>query len=563
MRTNIKRLLLINSSIVTTIAAFTVSAPLSLAGTEEAELARIATYLKPISDQEWNEIAGPRVSDTYQVQRGDNLWNISKSLFGNPFYWAKVWTFNNAEIGNPHLIEPGQNLTFNPGRSGSIPMLSNKSGPSFNSDTTGEISTSTVDEAAQTAAKNLKEYEKISPEMWAVEDPPSPNSEFDEVGIDRDLKVDLATRFNFRVPSLVNESTLPHLGEIKASRRDGTNLSSGEVVFIQSTGKDLQVGTSYSILSEGTPINEKNSDRVGYAYRAIAEVRVIGVKDSLFVAEITNAWDVVKRNDRVYPLLPLISAIEPTPGRAPIESVAMLDPSGSVNNVSQHRFIFFDRGLEDGVEPGNVFRLYQYYDPVTQKKITESDFLISADAMVVHSTAQFSTALILNGIGTVSKGDFGILLTDIKDLQRDNRKGITKDIGSSQQAGDQELDELDELDKEVGEGLGRQEELEVKELDQWDRTKDIEPAVPSDADPNAGDDTLDSATAMPMDGNNTGGAGSDFSDPVPVDPDAGTQSPEPLEPLDGFDSSSESGNGDSSTESPETLPDEGPLETLE
>ena len=67
-----------------------ISAPIFIgmsahAETEEQHLVRIAQMLKPISDTQWNEIAGPRSTETYEIQRGDNLWDISKRLFGNHY----------------------------------------------------------------------------------------------------------------------------------------------------------------------------------------------------------------------------------------------------------------------------------------------------------------------------------------------------------------------------------------------------------------------------------------------------------------------------------------------
>ena len=481
-----------------TVAALALAAALpAFAGPEEDELARISKVLKPISDSQWNEVTAPLTSDTYEVQKGDNLWNISKTLFGNAFYWPKVWTFNNSDIGNPHLIAPGQKLTFRPGSSEGMPTLKDSDSGSPSTSAAGDVSAAEVAKDEKKALEH--EYDKLSPELYAPEEGTA--SAYDESGFERDLRVAGEARFNFRVPALVNESTIPHLGEITASRRDGAGLGTGEIVFVKSSGQDLQVGSLYSVLSEPIAVSDKRSDRAGYSYTATGEVRIVGVKDGTYIAEVIRASDVLRRGSRIYPLLPLIGTATPKTARAPIESLVLLDPSTSVSNVSQHRYVFFDRGLEDGVEIGNVFRIYDYYDPVTQKKITDSDFLVSADAIVVHATAQYSTALIIRGLGTVSKGDFGILLTDISDLEKRQRsKAKVKDInGEEEREGDKELDELDELDrKAVGEGLGRQEELEVKELDQWDRTKDLEPTVPSDAG-SPGDEELP-PTAPPSTG---------------------------------------------------------------
>lgn len=47
-------------------------------------------------------------SEKYTVVRGDNLWNISKAKYMNPFMWPIIYWANEAAIKDPDLIFPGQ-----------------------------------------------------------------------------------------------------------------------------------------------------------------------------------------------------------------------------------------------------------------------------------------------------------------------------------------------------------------------------------------------------------------------------------------------------------------------
>lgn len=79
----------------------------------------------PMSDRNWQKWAGPMLDKKYGIKRKDSLWVISQRLFGTPYVWPKLWQLN-AQFGNPHLIDPGIVLRFQPGNLNSAPSLALK-----------------------------------------------------------------------------------------------------------------------------------------------------------------------------------------------------------------------------------------------------------------------------------------------------------------------------------------------------------------------------------------------------------------------------------------------------
>ncbi len=77
---------------------------------------------KPTSDDIWSQSKSNTQTEQYQVQAGDSLWEVCQTLFGNGFFWTKLWQLNDS-ITNPHIIYPGKILKFTAGSMEAAPSL--------------------------------------------------------------------------------------------------------------------------------------------------------------------------------------------------------------------------------------------------------------------------------------------------------------------------------------------------------------------------------------------------------------------------------------------------------
>ncbi len=78
---------------------------------------------KPTSAEAWSTKTADTTEDTYVVQKGDSLSSISRTLFGDPSFWPKIWSLNRADIENPHFIYPGAKILFFAGEGYDVPTL--------------------------------------------------------------------------------------------------------------------------------------------------------------------------------------------------------------------------------------------------------------------------------------------------------------------------------------------------------------------------------------------------------------------------------------------------------
>jgi len=64
--------------------------------------------------QEPAQVEAPKTTSSYEVVKGDNLWNISgkSSVYGNPYQWPLIYKANSDQIKDADLIFPGQTLAI-------------------------------------------------------------------------------------------------------------------------------------------------------------------------------------------------------------------------------------------------------------------------------------------------------------------------------------------------------------------------------------------------------------------------------------------------------------------
>lgn len=79
---------------------------------------------EPTSVEAWSTATFGRSEEVYIVQKGDTLWSISETLFGDSLFWPKIWALNRQGIVNPHFITPGMKVRFFPGSPDYVPTLS-------------------------------------------------------------------------------------------------------------------------------------------------------------------------------------------------------------------------------------------------------------------------------------------------------------------------------------------------------------------------------------------------------------------------------------------------------
>lgn len=485
--------------------------------TPEKETLRISKLLKPIPDNQWQVIAGEKVSEKYGITPGDTLYDISKRLFGDPKYWPKIWALNNGSITNPHLIRPGNTIAFLPGTGTSLPTVSIAEGSSetHHAEKTATDASHGVTISEDELGPRSSEWKHLPIQRWEASQIRLPQG-VDALGFDNRNKVKTEFRGSRELPFLAATDELPPVGKIVGARTPASFLGLGDTVFIHSKD-ELQVGETYAITTHPQKIKGQETGRSGYSYSLLGRVRIVSLRDEVYVGVLTSVRGFVQRGYFLLPNPARVPELTPIPGPSSMTASLTLDRQSSTFATAQGKFAYVDRGSEDGIKPGMVFRAFHHIDPNNSKRNMAADLLDDADLMVLQVSEGFSLTVLINSTLPIYENAPLTLLTDVTDLL----DGTAQQENLLNEEKPEEMDELDKLDR--GEGIGKKEAEELKQLEKWQKGQDEE--APAEEAKEGTPETSPSPSPSPTQDAQT-------SEPTPTPeasgaPPAGTPAPEP------------------------------------
>ena len=276
----------------------------------------------------------PEHPEKYTVVKGDTLWDISARFLKKPWRWQEIWQVN-PQIKNPHLIYPGDlvALTFQDGQ----PVLS--------LERAGEI----------TSGRNVK----LSPTVRSYEKteaiPPIP--------------VDAIQQF-LKWPLIFEEDEMDDWPYIVSSYEGHLIASVNNTIYIRGLSDDVETN-QYSIYRKGPAYVNLKKDKdeedevLGYEAIYVGQA-IMQKKGDPASAVITSVDREVLTGDRLIPYSDQKVNIEFTPSsnKTQLEGNILsvltgISELGGVAQIGQYQVVVLNIGESSGVEPGNVFGIYQ------------------------------------------------------------------------------------------------------------------------------------------------------------------------------------------------------------
>ncbi len=341
----------------------------------------------------------PDAPNSYTVKQGDTLWGISGIFLKSPWNWPKLWGMNLAEIRNPHLIYPGQQLFLdrNNGRA-TLRTRQAAAEPGMPTETIRISPRTRYESLSDTALRTIPNH-LIEP--FLVE------------------------------PMIVDETTLNSAPRIVAAQEGRVLLSRGDRAYARSSdGTPLSVARgqprNFLVFRNATPLKDPDNGAVlGYEAQYVGKVQLVRGESSSQTTDkdgkvstvpvpatidIIGSKEEMRVGDRmlVEPARQMTNYVP----RAPSGKVEgrIVSVYGAVRNAAQHQVVTINRGSKDGVEVGHVMAiLLDGQQLVDRTDATKTDIKLpderSGLLMVFRTFGKLSYALVMETKDGVRIGD--------------------------------------------------------------------------------------------------------------------------------------------------------------
>jgi hypothetical protein len=336
--------------------------------------------LKQVGDH-WTPWDPPQATaESYLIQRGDTLWDLSNKWLGDPHLWPQVWD-QNRYILDSHWIYPGDPLAV-PGKPNVVPP----EGPPPTTEATPPVG----DQGEETAAATPPEDTESHPSA-----PATP------------AMIQLADEHDLYCSGWVESKHEPSALTIAGSELEKTMQAGGDIVFLnQGRNQGIAAGAEYLVVRpDHKVIHPATNEPLGIYMQRMGHVRVLCAQENTATAVILGSCEAVRSGDE---LLPWKEMPSPMLERVPAVDRCM-EPSGlaqgwvvdggsdELHTVGGGNVVATDLGDTAGIRPGSLLTLFRDNGDLPR--------LILGQAVVLTVDGETSTVKVLHTSRDVRMGD--------------------------------------------------------------------------------------------------------------------------------------------------------------
>lgn len=269
-----------------------------------------------ISDSGGGSVRPLAPPSIHLVRRGDTLWDLSGTYYGNPWQWPRIWS-KNPQIENPHWIYPGDQIRMGPGGGGDD------------------------GDAAMTAKGGSFG---------------GGNGAGGDGLVNRRSRLTRGTVI-LRNQGFIGDPTNDVWGEIAGADEEQMLLAEGNHVYVVlKEGKTVRAGEELTVFrSVRQPENVPGARKPpGELVAVLGTVKLESVdpKSNVARGRLIESLDVIERGARIGPVKRRFDVVPPLRNEKQVVARVLTSLYPHVY-VGQNQVVFLDHGSEDGLKPGN------------------------------------------------------------------------------------------------------------------------------------------------------------------------------------------------------------------
>jgi len=339
--------------------------------------------------------------DTYTVRPGDTLWDLSGRFLNNPWYWPKVWSFN-PEITNPHWIDPGQLLRFFPAAEEAPARVEPVEGPPV----------AEAEAAPEPEPEAPQELEDLS---RAELNAPSDLIDEDAVAVSGPYKIGYVPprTTTARHETFVTRREIEESGKLVGAFEDKFMLSTTDETYARfKNPATVKKGEAYVIYrTEREIVHPVTREIFGYQTVVVGAGRVTAVEEKAVKLTITQTFEPIERGAYLGPWADkFVRQVSRRPNATSLDGTLLGASQEILTMIGEHHVVFIDKGKDDGVQEGNVFKVVRAGDPfkgpmahaVWNDRLPKEDV---GDLLVIDVKDHGSTALVTRSLVELYIGD--------------------------------------------------------------------------------------------------------------------------------------------------------------
>lgn len=348
----------------------------------------------------------------YTVQRGDTLYGISSTLFGDPDFWPKIWSLN-SKITNPHIIERGQIIYFVGGTSYTPPtvgmsVLKPESYTYGNHFLSPEI-------PPESFSKGPIELPGSLPNLFRLNEVADESSELESISAG--VRAALTAVRTVELTSEITNSSPTSVGNIDRVFTGAKYAVVGDLVYIK-VFSGAEVGDELSIyrtrpswlpLRGILPLKANLVEWLG-------KLRIKSAAEGGYVAEVVYANSIIQLGEnlalRELRSVDLPDKIEDDILKSSISGKAKIIGSHKIAGatvVGEYQIVYLNSGSSAGIESGRVYPLYTNFGETGVSK---------PDSFVPKRIGYVKIASVETGVST------GVVFNLISEVQVDQKIGL-------------------------------------------------------------------------------------------------------------------------------------------